>query len=64
MSELFALYRNQQWRKALQDLKECRKIGNGHKLEKTFDLYGERITAFLKTPPPRDWDGVFVATTK
>jgi len=64
MSELFTLYRNQQWEKAQQVLEECRKIGNGYKLDETFELYDQRIRAFLTTPPPEDWDGVFVATTK
>ena len=27
-------------------------------------LYTERLAAYAKTPPPADWDGVYVATTK
>lgn len=27
-------------------------------------LYIERCDAFLKNPPPADWDGVFTMTTK
>ncbi|MGL4370316.1 MAG: tetratricopeptide repeat protein [Spirochaetota bacterium] len=27
-------------------------------------LYKERAETFKKTPPPDDWDGVFVMTTK
>ena len=29
-----------------------------------YGLYLERIEAFKKNPPPEDWDGVFVSTTK
>ncbi len=29
-----------------------------------YQLYMERIHAFIETPPPADWDGVFIATTK
>lgn len=27
-------------------------------------IYVERCEAFIKNPPPQDWDGVFVMTTK
>ena len=33
-------------------------------LDELYDLYRERIDEYRKTPPPPDWDGVFVATTK
>ena len=29
-----------------------------------YDMMSERITEFKKNPPPPDWDGVFVATSK
>jgi len=29
-----------------------------------YDIYLERIAHFRATPPPADWDGVFVYTTK
>jgi adenylate cyclase len=33
-------------------------------LEGLYDLYRERIESFLESPPPPDWDGVFVALKK
>jgi adenylate cyclase len=29
-----------------------------------YDVYLERIAHFRAEPPPTDWDGVFVYTTK
>ncbi|MTI09564.1 CHASE2 domain-containing protein [Curvivirga aplysinae] len=29
-----------------------------------YDIYLERVATYRETPPPQDWDGVFVATTK
>ena len=31
---------------------------------KLYKLYLERIAHFRRSPPPADWDGVFVFTTK
>ena len=35
-----------------------------HELDQFYDLYEERIELFKTDPPPQDWDGVFVATSK
>ena len=32
--------------------------------DQTSKLYIERCQNFITTPPPDDWDGVFVMTTK
>ena len=37
---------------------------DGFDLSGLYDLYEERITEYEANPPPSDWDGVFVATTK
>jgi len=29
-----------------------------------YQLYAARIAAYLATPPPADWDGVYTFTTK
>ena len=29
-----------------------------------YEIMSERITEFQKSPPPKDWDGVYVATSK
>ena len=29
-----------------------------------YDIMTERINEYKQKPPPKDWDGVYVATTK
>ena len=29
-----------------------------------YDMMSERINEYKKSPPPENWDGVFVATSK
>ena len=41
----------------------CRPLA-GHELDGLYDLYVERIAEFRANPPPPDWDGVYVATSK
>ncbi len=59
--EALYLYRNRNFMKALELLQD---------LQKTFpydgpiNVYIERCKKFLKTPPPLDWDGIFIAETK
>lgn len=36
----------------------------GLNLDVLYDLYLARLTSYRSTPPPEDWGGVFVATTK
>jgi adenylate cyclase len=36
----------------------------GLDLSRLYDLFRGRVAAFQTDPPPPDWDGVFVATTK
>ena len=45
---------------------ECRKMDaeTGIGLDILYDMYRERIDEYRENPPPADWDGVFVATTK
>ncbi len=40
------------------------KAGQERALEGLHALYEERAREFLASPPPADWDGVYVATTK
>ena len=47
---------------ALALLAECRQVALS--LEKLYDLYEERISAFQLHPPGATWDGTFTATSK
>jgi len=64
VTNMLLLYRGKKWAQALKSLKKCRTIAVDLQLEEFFDIYLERIKAFKKTPPPKDWDGVWTMTTK
>lgn len=56
-------YKNQQFDHAIRFCKDLRKEFDGQ-MEKYYDMWIERCE-FMKTQPlPKDWNGVFIATTK
>ncbi|WP_336082249.1 CHASE2 domain-containing protein [Thalassospira sp. CH_XMU1448-2] len=58
-------YRTQQWDKADELLDQCRQASRGvGALAALYDMYSDRIVTFRETPPPVEWDGVFIATSK
>ncbi len=61
--EMLAVYRAQNWDRAAQLIKELRAEDTSD-LGGLYDLYEERIAENRQTPPPKDWDGVFRATSK
>lgn len=70
-SRVLSTYRQQDWGDAIALMKDARaKIdsmkGKGlvHELHGLYDLYEDRIADYKENPPPTDWDGVFVATSK
>ncbi len=56
----FARYQAQDWDAAESALRAL----NARAPRKLYDIYLERIAHFRAEPPPADWDGVFVYTTK
>ena len=56
-------YFKQNWQEALGQMSQtkslCKNLMNDY-----YDMMSERITEFKKNPPPPDWDGVFIATSK
>ncbi len=56
----FAHYQAQDWDAAESALHAL----NARAPRKLYDIYLERIAHFREAPPPADWDGVFVYTTK
>jgi len=56
-----ALYKQRKWDDAIQSFEMALKVVPGDGPSK---LYLERSMAFKETPPPEDWDGVFVMTSK
>ena len=61
---MLAAYRAQKWDLARMKLQACRGNLNGFNLGELYSVYEERIAEFEAHPPPPDWDGVFVATSK
>ncbi len=55
------LYRQRKFGESRELFKKCLEILPGDGPSR---IYVERCDAFIKTPPPPDWDGVFVMTTK
>ena len=59
---MLAAYRAQDWARARTALGECARLDG--RLAHLYELYKERIEHYADHPPGRDWDGVFVATSK
>ncbi|MEX0708290.1 MAG: adenylate/guanylate cyclase domain-containing protein [Woeseia sp.] len=59
-SEMLHAYRNAEWDRAAAMLDA---LAAEHD-EPLYAMYHERIRAFRETPPPADWDGVFVHMNK
>ena len=60
--DMLAAYRNQRWQEARELMETCSALDPS--LNKLYDVYRDRIGQYEKTPPGRNWDGVFVALTK
>lgn len=55
------LYRGRQFQEAKTLFKKCQELVPG---DGPSEIYIERCDHFIQNPPPADWDGVFVMTTK
>lgn len=60
--DMLAAYRNQRWQEARELMEACSALDPS--LNKLYDVYRDRIGQHEKTPPGRNWDGVFIALTK
>jgi hypothetical protein len=54
-------YKLRNWDQAIEQFSQALKIMPNDGPSK---LYLERATNYKKNPPPDDWDGVFIMTTK
>jgi len=64
---MLAAYRAQDWYGVLEMLPVCRALAHAVKpggVDGFYDLYDERIDEFRSNPPPAEWDGVYIATSK
>lgn len=55
------LYRGRKFTEAKDNFRKCLELVPG---DGPSQIYIERCDVFIATPPPADWDGVFVMTTK
>ncbi len=62
-SKLRENYKKQDWKFCTDAISELRGKFAGT-LDSYYDILTDRIEDYKKNPPPRDWDGVYVATTK
>ena len=60
-AKAISAYRKQDWQNAQLLLQELKELAPQRKL---YGIYLERIDNFMNNPPPSDWDGVFVHTSK
>ncbi len=61
---MLAAYRARDWERARALLAASRDNARGFPMGDFYGLYEERLDQYGKAPPPDDWDGVFVATSK
>ena len=60
---MLAAYRGRQWAKALRLVEQCRALEE-QRLQGLYDVMEARIKGYRRHPPPKDWDGVYDATSK
>ena len=63
VTDMLSRFRQQDFTGAANLIAQCRKL-DGFGLSHLFDLYASRIHIFERSPPPADWNGVFVLETK
>ena len=56
-------YFSQNWENCLTEMKVAKSLCNNIMTE-YYEIMSERINEFKQSPLPKDWDGVYVATSK
>jgi hypothetical protein len=62
-NQMLKLYRKQDWNKALKVVESLKGKFNGQ-MDHYYEHWIERIHDMAKSTLPRDWDGVYRATSK
>lgn len=57
-------YRKQKWEEAGELCLSLEKIGERYKIHPYYRVMNERIKNYKRTPPPDNWEGVYVADSK
>ena len=61
--KILDFYFNQKWQECLIEI-ETAKILCNNLMSEYYEIMSKRINEFKKSPPPNNWDGVYVATSK
>ena len=61
--KILEYYFNQKWKNCLNEMKLAKMLCN-NLMSEYYEILTERISEYEKNPPPKDWDGVYVATSK
>ena len=56
-------YFNQRWQEAQKEISDAKSLCK-NLMSDYYEMMSKRINEFKKSPPPFDWDGVFIATSK
>ena len=56
-------YFNQKWEICIKEMQLAKSLCN-NLMNEYYDIMAVRINEFKNSPPPKDWDGVYVATSK
>ena len=59
----YQLYHAQKWDEAIRNFTKASEMREGQE-DPSSQLYIKRCQDYIQTPPPEDWDGVYVMTTK
>jgi len=62
-SQMMNSYYLQNWQEVLLLIKHCQAL-NKFNLADFYDVYQQRVEAFISAPPESTWDGVYIATVK
>ncbi len=61
--KILDFYFNQKWQECLIEI-ETAKILCNNLMSEYYEIMSKRINEFKKSPPPDNWDGVYIATSK
>ena len=61
--KILEYYFNQKWKSCFNEIKLAKMLCN-NLMSEYYEILSERINEYEKNPPPENWDGVYIATSK
>ena len=61
--KILEYYFNQKWKNCKNEMKLAKTLCN-NLMSEYYEILKERINEYENNPPPKNWDGVYVATSK